>query len=114
LNPLKRTTPKEILEPVVYQADYFQIRDRRYNDIEWDYCNWTGFINSLDSREGYKIKCNLDVKFPISGQKVPDNTIIELKTNGRNWVGYFIEEPMTIQIALHDIWDNVTAVYSED
>lgn len=105
-----------ICAPVEEQTDYFRIFDQEGHYQEWEYENgWNSNqpLITLNSREGYKLKTISDVEIPTSGITLPENTRVYLDA-GENWVGYFIEESMTLQDAFAEIWDHVTAVYSED
>lgn len=116
-----------ILAPIEKQTDFFTIHTRikinnQYYEFEnvWDIPGggfepvWTSvYIETIDSRRGYKLHSSDNLEIPAPGFKMPDNALIELY-EGENWVGYFVEESLAIQTALADIWDNLIAVYSED
>ena len=104
-----------ICAPVEDQTQYFKIFDQDEHYQEWFEEAWNqyGDLESLDSVEGYKLQTTSDVEIPTSGITLPENTCVYLDA-GENWVGYFIEESMTLQDAFAEIWDHLTAVYSED
>lgn len=105
---------KQVLSTVEDQTNYFTIRNNKQNDKEWMSSEWKGGLDILNSKIGYKIQCNHDVSIPLSGQKLSNDTRIELRANDSNWIGYFIEKPMLVHDAFAEIWDHVLAVYSED
>ena len=104
-----------ICAPVEEQTEYFKIFYQDGNEKVWDGEIWDpdGDLEFLDSVEGYKIRTTSDVEIPTSGITLPEDTRVYLD-EGKNWVGYFIGESMTLQDAFAEIWDHLTAVYSED
>ncbi|MCK4312506.1 MAG: right-handed parallel beta-helix repeat-containing protein, partial [Candidatus Cloacimonetes bacterium] len=103
-----------VCSPVEEQTDYFYIFDQDRHFQEWDGEDWSGNqLETLDSVKGYKLNTTSDVEIPTSGITLPDNTRVYLDT-GRNWVGYFVKESMTIDEAFAEIWDHVESVISED
>ena len=105
-----------ICAPVEEQTNYFYIFDQDGHYQEWEYeSGWDpdGDLDYLDSVEGYKIQTTSDVEIPTSGRTLPENTRIYLD-EGDNWIGYFVKESMGISEAFAEIWDHLTAVFSED
>ncbi|KQC06294.1 MAG: hypothetical protein APR54_01875 [Candidatus Cloacimonas sp. SDB] len=84
------------------------------NQLHWTGLSWEGDIENLFSQNGYKIQVPEAAQVPISGYKLPDNTLIHLEAGEENWIGYFIEEPQGIFSAFESIWDNLISVASED
>lgn len=78
------------------------------------YNNWSNESLELYSTKGYKVFSEAGEKLSISGQKIADDTVVDLKVDERNWVGYFVKKPMSVQNALSSIWDHVISVASED
>ena len=100
-------------------ATQFYIENRQNEqmfDLEWqiNLGYWSGNLTTLNSIAGYKIRTTDSVDIPTSGIVESDDTEITLLANQENWVGYFVEENMTIHDALSDVWQYVTAVHSED
>ena len=102
-----------ICAPVEEQTQYFKIFDQEDIEKVWIPITWSGDLNDLDSVIGYKLQTTSDVEIPTSGITLPEDTRVYLDA-GNNWVGYFIEESMTLQDAFAEIWDHITAIYSED
>ena len=104
-----------ICAPVEEQTLYFKIFNIDDNFQEWIEDDWNpdGDLETLDSVKGYKLQTTSDVEIPTSGRTLHENTRVYLDA-GNNWVGYFIEESMTLQDAFAEIWDHITAIYSED
>lgn len=102
-----------ICAPVEEQTNDFNIFNIVGDQKHWIPNIWTGFLNIIDSKIGYKLKTISDVEIPTSGITLPENTQVDLDA-GENWVGYFVKESMTLQDAFAEIWDHLEAVYSED
>jgi predicted outer membrane repeat protein len=107
-----------VLEPVEEQTDYFKIFYEENNqllyEVIWQNPDWDPVeFQYFDSVQGYKIESGDHFSIPNSGFNQDYDTVIELDA-GMNWVGYFIEETLSIDVALNGIWEYLEAVYSED
>jgi len=81
--------------------------------LYWDGNDWSGDLSLMDSKAGYKISVPSDIQLPVSGFKLHDSASLELHA-GKNWIGYFLTDPMGIQTAFEQIWDQVVSIASED
>ena len=103
-----------ICSPVEEQTDYFRIFDEYGYEQVFDDPDWTNTnLTELDSKEGYKIQTYDDVLIPTSGKTLAENTPVTVNPNG-DWVGYFVKETLSIDVAFADIWDHIQSIYSED
>ena len=107
-----------VCAPVEDQTSWFSIKNQFEQHTIWEEEQTPGWnpvdIYNLDSKIGYKIESNHNVTIPVIGFKQSDDTVIELSSGQSNWIGYFIEENMSVSDALAGIWDHVRSVRSED
>ncbi len=113
LSPILNIDILDFMEWIELESSYFK-------KIQWDETNneWTNILEVINSIQGYKIKLNdnidQDALLQNSGFLQDPNTEIPLIAGIENWIGYFLENSATPEIAFGEIWDNIKLIQHQN
>jgi len=70
-------------------------------------------MENFRSIDGYKIKMNNTADLEVAGWWEDPTTEIHLYEGQYNWVGYFLQESLSIRDAFATVWDNIITIQSK-
>jgi len=74
---------------------------------------WEPDIDGVQSTKGYKILMRQNDEIYIEGPTLNPNTWITLVPGKENWIGYFLHETLSIEVAFEPIMDYVTLIQTQ-
>ena len=102
---------QHVLAPILGDLEEVQHEKDR---IYYGYGMWVNGIGDFRSIDGYKIKMNNDADLEVAGWWGDLDTEIPLYEGQENWIGCFLEEPLSLYDAFASIWDYWTCIYAKE
>ncbi|MDP8242389.1 MAG: T9SS type A sorting domain-containing protein [Candidatus Celaenobacter antarcticus] len=102
---------QHVLTPIL--NDLEEVRYKNFYIRETTPGNWTNTIGDFRSIDGYKIKMKNTADLEVAGWWKNPTTVIPLYEGQQNWLGYFLQESLSIRDAFDSIWDYWTSIKSK-
>ena len=103
---------QHVLAPIL--NDLEEVRYKEFWIYETTPGNWVNDIGDFRSIDGYKIKMNNNADLELAGWWENPTTEIPLYAGQQNWIGYFLQESLSIYDAFATIWDYWTCIYAKE
>lgn len=111
--------PQPVLSRIYEFPKDLLLREEGGNEIEYIHPNWSGFLDELQSTEGYKLQIDLDnpfasPNFEFHGGKLDPTYEISIHA-GENWKGYFVEyKQWVLDCIPQDVLDDLSMIKTQD